>query len=391
MKKYFILPVLLVLVVGLSAPLTFSQTTGSVKGVCKDVDGKPIAGAEVEWTGVETGHKYTLKTNNKGEYFSLGIVPGKYNVKLTKDGKKLYELNGVTVGLEEFELPFDLKKEQAAQAAGQGKTPEQIAAENAQREKANKEVTTVTNLNAKLKEAGAASEAGDYEKAIGILNEANTIDATRDPIWARLGDAYRLSAPKQTDPDEKKKRYETAAVDYQKAIDLRKASEQASKDPQNIEKLAGYYNNLADAYSKEHKVDEAVAAYNQAAQLDPANGAMYYYNEGAVFSNAGRADDAIVAFDKVIAIDPDKAARPEEAKKRQAAAYYQKGINLIGKATVGKDNKMVAPDGTAEAFQKYIELDPNGPMAQTAKDMLATIGATVETGFGTTKKKAVKK
>ena len=63
-------------------------------------------------------------------------------------------------------------------------------------------------------------------------------------------------------------------------------------------------------------------------------------------------------------------------------AYYWKGINLIGKATVGKDNKMTAPDGTAEAFQKYLELDPNGPMAQTAKDMLATIGATVETGFG---------
>jgi hypothetical protein len=57
---------------------------------------------------------------------------------------------------------------------------------------------------------------------------------------------------------------------------------------------------------------------------------------------------------------------------------------------VGKDNKMVAPDGTAEAFQKCIELDPTGPMAQTAKDMLASIGATVETGFGT-KKKAVKK
>jgi hypothetical protein len=33
MKKYFILPLLLVLAVGLSAPLAFAQTTGSVKGV----------------------------------------------------------------------------------------------------------------------------------------------------------------------------------------------------------------------------------------------------------------------------------------------------------------------------------------------------------------------
>ncbi len=36
----------------------------------------------MEWLSTETGRKYTLKTNNKGEYFSLGIAPGKYNVKL---------------------------------------------------------------------------------------------------------------------------------------------------------------------------------------------------------------------------------------------------------------------------------------------------------------------
>src|SRR5580700_2687323 len=49
MKKYFILPMLLVLAVGLCASLAFAQTTGTVKGVCKDSDGKPIVGAEVEW------------------------------------------------------------------------------------------------------------------------------------------------------------------------------------------------------------------------------------------------------------------------------------------------------------------------------------------------------
>lgn len=378
MKKYFILPLLLVLAVGLSAPLAFSQTTGSVKGVCKDLEGKPIAGAEVEWLGTETGHKYTLKTNKNGEYFSLGIVPGKYNVKLSKDGKEIFHFNGFSVGLDETTLDFDLKKEQSAQAAGQGKTPEQIAAENAQREKVNKEQNTVASLNTKLKEASAASDAGDFDQAIAILNDANSMDSTRDPIWGRLGDAYRLSAPKQANLDEKKKRYEMAATDYQKAIDLRKASEQAQKDPNNNKTLAGYFNNMGDAYSRENKIDDAIAAYNQAGQLAPESAATYYFNEGAVLTNAGRADDAIAAFNKTIAADPNK-----------ALAYYWKGINLIGKATL-KDNKMVAPDGTAEAFQKYIELDPNGPMAQTAKDMLASIGATVETGYGT-KKKPVKK
>ena len=196
------------------------------------------------------------------------------------------------------------------------------------------------------------------------MNEANQIDATRDLIWFKLGDAYRLSGPKQTDPEEKQKRYEAAVADFQKAIDLRTASESAQKDADNNKKLAAYYNNLADAYSKTHKVDEAVASYNKAIQLDPPGAAGYWFNIGAVLTNAGKVDDAIAAFDKVIATDPTK-----------AEAYYQKGINLIGKATLGKDNKMIAPDGTAEAFQKYLELAPEGKFAQPAKDMLATIGA----------------
>ena len=381
MKRYFVLPLFFffALAVVLATPLAHAQT-GSIKGVCKDLDGTPVAGAEVEWYGTDTGRKYTLTTNKKGEYFSLGVLPGKYNVKLTKDGKEMFHINGVVVTSGETTTDIDLKKEQAAAAAGQGKTPEQLKAEQEQREKALKENNTVKALNDKIVEANTASAAGDFEKAIASLNEAVAMDNTRDLIWFKLGDAYRQSAPKQTDPDEKKKRYESAVTDYQKAIELRKGSEQAAKDPENNKKLAAYYNNLAEAFSKEGKVDDSITAYNQAAQLAPDNAAQYYFNEGAVLTNAGKADEANVAFDKVIAADPSK-----------ALAYYWKGINLIGKATVGKDNKMVAPDGTAEAFQKYLELDPNGPQAQVAKDMLASIGAPVETGFGTKKKPPVKK
>jgi tetratricopeptide (TPR) repeat protein len=366
MRKYFTLPLLLVLAMGLSALMAVAQTTGTVKGVCKDSDGKPIVQAEVEWTGLESGHVYKLKTNNKGEYFSLGIVPGKYNVKLSKDGKELFHINNVAVGLDETELPFDLKKEQTAAAQAAGLTPEQAKAREEAAAKA-----------AKLKAAAAASDAGDYATAINTLNEANQIDSTRDLIWFKLADAYRMSASKQTDPAEKQKNYEMAAADYQKAIDLRGTSEQAQKDPENNVKTAAYYNNLADAYQRAHKVDEAIAAYNKAIQLDPAHAAGYLFNEGAVLTNAGKVDEAIVVFDKVIAADPTK-----------AEAYYQKGINLIGKETIGKDGKATAPPGTAEAFQKYLELEPNGRFAQGAKDLLASIGAPVETGFG--KKKPTK-
>ena len=378
MKKRLIIPLLLSLIVGLCAPALFAQATGSVKGTCKDLEGKPIAQAQVEWVGIETGRKYTLKTNNKGEYFSLGIAPGKYTVTLSKDGKEIFHFSNFTVGLDEAVLDFDMKKEQTATAQGQGLTPEQAKQVQEQQAKAAKETNTVKALNEKLNAAKAASDAGDYETAIATLTEANQMDSTRDLIWFKLGDAYRMSAPKQTDPAEKQKRFEMAATNYQKAIELRTASEQAQKDPNNNATLAAYYNNLAETDAKFNKIDDAVANYAKAAQLDPTKAGQYLFNTGAVLTNAGRVDDAIAAFDKVIAADPTK-----------AEAYYWKGVNMIGKATL-KGDKMVAPEGTAQAFQKYLELQPNGALAQPAKDMLASIGASIETSFGS-KKKPVKK
>src|SRR5215471_18447471 len=144
MNKLFLIPLLLVLILGLSVPSALAQAMGTVKGVCKDLEGKPIVGGEVEWMGVDTGRKYTLKTNNKGEYFSLGISPGKYNVKLSKDGKELFHFGNVPVTVDEKELDFDLKKEQSAAAQGQGLTPEQQKAMQEQQAKVAKEKSTVT-------------------------------------------------------------------------------------------------------------------------------------------------------------------------------------------------------------------------------------------------------
>lgn len=374
MKQRFAWTLLIALVLGLCAPTVFAQSTGSVKGVCRDAEGKPITAGTVEWMSQETGRKYTLKLNKKGEYFSLGISPGKYKVTLfDAEGKQIFYMTGINVGLDELDQDIDLKKEAAAQAAGQGMTPEQVKAQQEAQAKAVKENATVKTLNEKLMAAKTASDAGDFDSAIATLTEATTVDANRDLLWFKLGDAYRMSAPKQTDPAEKTKRYGQAAEAYQKAIDLKTANPDP-KDAEANQKLAAYYNNLAEADAKSNKVDDAVTNYNKAAQLDPAHAGQYNFNIGAVLTNAGKVDDAIVAFDKVIAVDPTK-----------ADAYYWKGVNMIGKATL-KGDKMVAPDGTAEAFNKYLELAPTGNYAQPAKDMLASIGAAVETGFN--KKKA---
>src|ERR1035438_3103867 len=50
MKKQITLVALLGLLLGLSAISAMAQLTGTAKGTCKDVDGKPIADGVVVWT-----------------------------------------------------------------------------------------------------------------------------------------------------------------------------------------------------------------------------------------------------------------------------------------------------------------------------------------------------
>ena len=106
------------------------------------------------------------------------------------------------------------------------------------------------------------------------------------------------------------------------------------------------------------------------AQLEPSGAGKYYYNLGATEINSGQNEPASAAFQKAIAATPPY---PD--------AYYQYGVTLVAKAQIGADGKVTPVPGTVEAFQKYLELAPNGQFAQEAKDMLATLGSSIETQY----------
>ncbi len=372
LTAFFLVAVVVVALI----PAAFAQITATVKGTVKDEQGKPMSDATIELQNNDNGQKYKLKTNNKGEYFSLGIMPGKYKVTLEKDGQPIFQMTNVPITPEQQEnaIDIDLQKERAMQQAGgtqagakggkgqpQGQ-PQMTEEQKKKIEAAQKEQMTVKTLNEKLAQASELEKAGNPEQAVQILTQATQIDATRDLLWARLGDAYKMLAAKQTDKAQQSQDYAQAADAYQKAI--------------QIKPTADYWNLLGEAYAKTGKADDAIKAYTTAAQLDPPNAGKYYFNIGAVETNTGKIDDAIQAFDKAIAADPNR-----------ADAYYWKGVNMLGKAKL-EGNKMVAPPGTAEAFNKYLELQPNGPFADPAKQMLASMGASVETSFGKGKKKS---
>lgn len=352
----------------LSLPAWGQSFFGTIKGRVTDENG-PMVGIQVEYYSGDSGRKYTLTTNKKGEFDSIGISPGVYRVTLSKSGQVIWTQENIQVSLDVPDginvQDFDLPKLRTAAVRKSGAAP-LSEGQKKQMEAAQKEALTVKGLNEKLMAAKAAEDANDWNQAVAIMTEATAMDPNRHELWANLCVA-ELGG----------KKLEEAGVHCQKAITL--AEQQARPDPN---KLAQYHNELGQVYAKRGKTQEAVAEYNSAAQADPAGASKYYFNLGAVLTNesarqqdqAARIrmiDQATEAFDKAIAADPT-----------YAEAYYQKAINLLGKATLDKSNKMVAPPGTAEAFNKYLELEPTGRHAEEVKGMLAYIGAEVQTTYG---------
>jgi tetratricopeptide (TPR) repeat protein len=340
----------LALLLALMALPVVAQVTG-VKGVCKDQDGKFITDGVVELTNTDTGRKLTTKTDKNGEFRTIGLTPGNYDAVLTRNGKTVDAVSKIPIGVGDMrEVNFDLKKDLAAKGAA-GPSEEELK----KQQEVTKSNEKIKGVNAKLAEVRDLEKAGNYDQAISMMQELTTSDPSKDLLWAYQAEAY-VGA----------KKYPEAIDAFQKAIAIKPDS-------------AIYHNGLANAYAKSNQADKAVAEYQTAAQLDPANAAGAYFNIGAVDTNAGKIDDANAAFDKAIQLDPNR-----------ADAYYWKGVNLMGKATTGKDGKFVGAPGTAESFQKYLELKPDGPHAQEAKAMLESLGSSVQTTFGKQKTPAKK-
>ncbi|MFZ0707514.1 MAG: tetratricopeptide repeat protein [Candidatus Korobacteraceae bacterium] len=342
MKRFIGLAMLLALAVGLCAIPMFAQN-GTLKGSTKDESGKPMTqGTNVQLEPIgDKGKAMTLELDSKGEFSSTTVPVGSYNVWLVRNGEKIDGRGKVPVESgKETKIDFDVK----ADRAKMGIDEEQVK----KYEEAKKANENIRGLNAMLAQVRDLMKAGNYDQSIALLQPAAAQNPQQDLVWGYLGDAYLSS-----------KKYPEAIDAYNKAIALK------PKD-------GAYLSGLANAYAKSGQADKAVEAYNAAAQAEPAHAATYYFNEGALFTNTQHPQEAVAAFDKAIAADPNK-----------AEAYYYKGENLIAMAKLDpKTNKMIAAPDTAQSFQKYIELKPDGPLVGQAKSYLEALGEKVETSYG---------
>jgi tetratricopeptide (TPR) repeat protein len=347
----------------------FSQVTG-VEGLVKGPDGAPVKGAVVTFDRTDIKGHYTVKTDKKGHYGHYGLPYGTYDVTVAIDGKQVDGIKGLKTKLgDPMEQNFDLKASQqqqqaAQQAAASGKLTDEQARgmskeQREQFEKTAKAREAQLAKNKALNEAYTNGknelEAKQYDQAIENLTKASEMDPNQVAVWSALADAYSGAA--QQKPTEAATLWPKCFDAYQKAIALK---------PDD----ASYYNNYALALAKDKKMDDARTNLEKAAQLDPPGAGKYYYNMGALLVNTGQSDQALEQFKKAIASDPN-----------YADAQYQYGVAMAGKATTDKSGKIIAPPGTIEALQKYLDLKPDGSYAESAKELIAQLGGTVSTTY----------
>jgi tetratricopeptide (TPR) repeat protein len=351
-----------------------AQGKGQIKGVIKDEKGKPIPDATVilQMTGAPD---ITLTSDKDGKFVKPGLTAGTYTIVYKIPSTPTLERQAHVVDGKETNADLNMadaeivnyiknRKEEAENEEKFGKLKAHVDAGIAaltQEQAVRKEINAAPAdqrqaLQDKL-DPLANSAIDEFKQALATLQPAEVNNLAT--VLNDLGTVCDVAG-----------RYDDAAQYYQQS---------ATTKPD-----AGTYNNLGIDLAKGGKFDEAKAAYEKSAALDPGGAARAYRNFGAVAYNAGKLQGpvAVEMLKKATDLDPNN-----------AQGWFLYGAALVANIQVKQEGEKITfipLPGTAEAYQKCIELDPNGPNAAQAKaglEELKGMGVAVDTKVTTPKVK----
>jgi tetratricopeptide (TPR) repeat protein len=362
-------------VAGAMAVAAAAQTMGRINGKVLDENGNPWPGVTVVIHSEETGSTFTAKTNDKGEYSQMGVPQGIYTITFETDKfpEQVFRVRVAGGGTLNQDLSFkDLLAKNPKyleamkkQAAAKKEFAELKTHFNAGRQA----MSQIDSLKQQMASQPAAQQEQTKQKILQLSQTAIT----------ELEQAQKIAGPKNTNlptiTGNLALAYETAGKHDEAAAAFTQA---AQLDPTNPNYLLGAATNLA----YQGKLAEASADCEKIAALPGAQPAVCWRNLGVVLYNTNQLKDAVVPLQKATQVDPTN-----------APTWFLLGNALMNtmqsKMVDGKLTAVVNP-GTVEAYQKYLELAPNGPEAAQAKQtlqVLQQLGAGVDTKFIAPKKK----
>jgi tetratricopeptide (TPR) repeat protein len=340
---------------------------GSAHGHIIGVDGKPWADLPIVFVS-STGQEVRVKTDKDGNFVAANLRPDTYTVRVLLPGREgqPYEAKA-HIGIGD-DVPIDINFQEMINSKPsdeEAKRKDEATKKfKAMQELFNAGVDLLTQaeqVRNSIPKAPLDQRAALKEKVTSLCADAVTkLEAARnsleakDPnmavLWARLGEAYDIGG-----------RDDDAVNAYEQALQLKQDASQ--------------YDNLGNILARQGKIEDAGKMYEKSAELDPTNAAHAWLNFAIVLYNHGRSKDAAEQANKSIKLDP-----------KNANAWYVLGASLVGLIEVKKEGDKevpTVPPGTADALQKAMELDPNGPIGAQAKQMLQELQA-IAPGIATT-------
>jgi len=378
-KSWALAAILLGALTSFLTPRAAAQT-GSASGTIMDIAGKPWIGVTIRAVS-DQGAKQETKTDSDGKFSFSSLRSGIYSIFVVfpppNDKQAPYEAKVRIQSGEDAKVDINFKDivaKQGAEAQEQVKKAEEakqkfeglkahFTAGNAILEQERTAKADLQKATAEQRDAAKQKVADLSDQAAKEFQAAQQAAPEKDPnlhlVWAKLGEAYDIAG-----------RNDEAAQAYQQAIN-------AKPD------VPGYYNNLGNVLARAGKIDEAKAAYTKSAEMDPPNAATAWRNFGISLYNANRLGDAVEPLQKSADLDP-----------KNPQTWYLLGASLVYKMTLKKVGDKEVPEfapGTIEAYQKAVELDPNGPYGAQAKaglEQLQQMAPGIDIKINTKKKKS---
>jgi tetratricopeptide (TPR) repeat protein len=242
-----------------------------------------------------------------------------------------------------------------------------------------------------ISEADALHRLGKFDEAVALYGEAAVLApqpamayyhacnalSNRGALAAAIDSCKKAIAadPRQWEPYQVLAGAEAASSQPLEAIQAYEAGIEAARQemiahPDSVQAKAGLgqmLNAAGNFYAQENHYDRAIAAFTESARVSSYS-AMPWFNVCATYFNMNRLEDAVAACDQAIASDP-----------AMSEAYYLKAAALFGKGQVQNGKYTPPPPETRAALNKYLELSPFGSHAQYVREMLEKLDAPVET------------
>jgi len=305
-----------------------AQGTGAVSGVVLDEEGAPLTGAVVIIRRLEFTFERQTETDAQGHFYYGGFHPGRYRLLVQRNDRVVWSTYVALTPGAELSFTVDLKKmrEEAERLGRLDPELEQRREAQRLRQAREEELEHRYILGARYLSEGKPDEAiREYQ----VLIEQQPNQATPHAL---LGSAYAAAG-----------RLPEAAASYRRALEL---------EPRE----AALHNNLGLVLVRSGQLDDGLRHIERAAQLDPERAATYEFNVGAALLNAGGPQDALPRLRQAVRLDPTI-----------AVGQYFLGLALLQTSPRRAAGQIDPRVGTAEAFQRYLQLAPDGPYAAEAR------------------------